>query len=208
MRVRNISLFGLLAFVTCAAIGISHAITSLRLVRANAELAALRKRLELIEVKDTDHIAARRLPSAEKNVHRWAIRLPDAKSKLLYANWGSSQLSGIRDITAKSARVFELDVDSDTHEATIAIRANRNPNDPKWGTLHVEHGGGSSVIAIDPQTTSLLMGDMPSRSEAIGDSPTTRTAASPITLFAIESTGDPKFAFCLWLDKRNEPDGG
>lgn len=206
MQTRNISLLGLLAFATCAAIGISHVITSLRLARANAELAALRQRLELIEVKDTDRIAARRLPSTEENVHRWAIRLPDSKSKRLYANWGA-QLTGIRDIHAKSVSVFKLEVDPDTLEATIVIRAKRNPIDPKWGSLEVEHGNDVSIIAIDPQTTSLLMGDVPSSSEGIGDSPVTRAAASPMTLIETESNGDPKIAFCLWLDEPNGPDG-
>lgn len=206
MRLRHLSLLGLFAIMTCAAIGASHVVTSLRLERANAELAALRKRLELMEVSEPDQVAARRLPSAEKNVRRWAIRLPDAKSKRLYANWGPAQLAEIRDITAKSARVFELVVDSDTHEATIELRADRNADDPKRGVLRVEHGGGASIIAIDAPTTSLLMGDAPSSSEAIGDSPTIRSAASPITLFATEATGEPKVSFCLWIDRRNRSD--
>lgn len=105
MRIHHISLLGLLAMMTCAALGVSHVITSYRLWRANAELAALRQRLELISVDDTHLIAARRLPSSDPNVQRWAVRFPGTSSKCLYANWGSKPLSDIRDTHSKSTRI-------------------------------------------------------------------------------------------------------
>ena len=208
MRIQNISLLGLLAIVACAAIGVSHTITSLRLWRANAELALLRQRLELLSVNDTDQIAARRLPSSDPNVQRWAVRIPDASSNLLYVNWGAIPLSEIRDIHSKSTRAFQLAPDPSTHESVIVVRAERNANDPERGLLKIETGGNVSVIVIPPETTSLLMGDLARMSEAIGDTPVARLATSSITLFATESNGTPKSAFCLWLDTPRKPDGG
>ena len=207
MRNQNISLLGLLAIVACAAIGVSHAITSFRLSRVNNELATLRQRLELIPVADPDFIAARRLPSTDENIHRWAVRLPNTNSKVLYANWGSSPTSDLQDIKAKSARIFQLAPDLATREAMIRFTVSRNPNDPQWGSLKIESGD-VSIIAIGPEVTSLLMGDTPCRSEAIGDNATTRPASSPITLFAAESSSNPKTAFCLWIDQPPPPDGG
>lgn len=208
MRIRNFSLLGLLTIVACAGIGASHVITSIQLSRANKELAALRKRLELIPVDSADQIAARRLPSSDENVRRWAVRLPQASSKVLYANWGTSSLADIRDINSSSTRVFRLVPDPATQEAAILFRVERNPNDLKWGVLKIEAGNSTSVIAINPEITSLLMGETPCQSEAIGDIPVTRLAVSPITLFATESSGNPKSAFCLWLDQSPRPDGG
>ncbi len=207
MRNQNISLLGLLAIVACAAIGVSHAITSFRLSRANNELATLRQRLELIPVADPDLIAARRLPSTDENIHRWAVRLPNANSKVLYANWGSSPTSDLQDIKAKSVRMFQLAPDPATREALIQFTVSRNPNDPKWGSLKIETGD-VSIIAIGPEITSLLMGKTPCRSEAIGDTAVTRPASSPITLFTTESNSSPKTAFCLWMDQPPPPDGG
>jgi hypothetical protein len=74
MRVRNVSLLGLLAIIACVALGISHVITSVRLARVNSELSTLRKRLELIGVADTEHIAARQLPSSNQHTLRSAGR--------------------------------------------------------------------------------------------------------------------------------------
>ena len=70
MRIRNISLLGLLAIVSCAAIAISIVITSFGLSGTDRELASLRQRLELIPVNDPEQIAARRLPSSDEYVHR------------------------------------------------------------------------------------------------------------------------------------------
>ncbi|WP_146458024.1 hypothetical protein [Rubripirellula tenax] len=127
---------------------------------------------------------------------------------MLYANWGSSPLIDIRDNSSQSTRAFQLAPDPATHETSILFRFERNPNDPKWGTLKIETGAGASIITIDSDTTALLMGDIPSRSEAVGDNPVTRGAMSPITLFAIESTANSKLAFCLWLDQPIPQDGG
>ena len=67
MRKTNISLLGFLAVVACVAIGISHALTTFQLYRANTELyradtelATLHQRLDLIPVDDSSHVAARR----------------------------------------------------------------------------------------------------------------------------------------------------
>lgn len=205
MRIQNISLLGLLAMMTCAAIGVSHAITSYRLRRANAELATLRQRLELISVVDTHLIAARRLPSSDPNVQRWTVRVPSTNSKCLYANWGSKPLSDIRDLHSKSIHLFQLAPDPSTHETAIVVRVERNPGDSKRGTVTFEIGTGTSVIAIDHDITSLLMGEVPCSSSSIGDSPTTRPTDSLITLLEIESNQNPKSAFCLWLDQSVAP---
>jgi len=207
MRTQNISLPGLLAIVACAAIGISHAITSFRLSRANTELAALRQRLELIPVENLDLVAARQLPSTDENTHRWAIRIPGGATKVLCANWGSSSLSEIQDVKHNSTRTFQLTPDATTREATIRFTVQRNPNDPEWGSLTIDTGD-VTMIAIDPELTSLLMGETQSRTEAIGDSAVTRLASSPITIFATESIGNQKASFCLWLDDPQPPDGG
>ncbi len=204
MRIHNISLIGLLAMMTCAGLGVSHVITSYRLWRANAELAHLRQRLELISVEDTHQIAARRLPSTDPNVRRWTVRIPDVNSKRLYASWGSKPLADIRDIQSTTVRAFQIVSDPTTHESMIVLRVERNPHEVKRGTITLETGTGKSVIAIDHEITSLLMGEIPCSSKAIGDKPTIRPADSPIILLEIESNQNPKSAFCLWLDQRME----
>lgn len=205
MRLHNISLLGMIAIVTCAAIGISHVITSIRLSRVSAELAALRTRLELIPVEDTDCIAARRLPSTDENVQKWAIRVPKMASIVLYANWGPTLLKDVRDPNARNVRTFKLSPDVVTHESTVTLRVERNLHDSKWGVIRIEHSGNSSSIAIDQTTTSLLTGSTPHWSEAIGDSPATRPLQSSITLFGIESTTSPTASFCLWLEGSQIP---
>jgi len=95
MRIHNVSLIGLLAMMTCAALGVSHVITSNRLWRANTELAILRQRLELIPVENAHYIAARQLPSSDPHVRRWSVRVPADNSKVLYAIWGMKSISDL-----------------------------------------------------------------------------------------------------------------
>ncbi len=207
MRIWNVSLIGILAIVACAALGLSHAITSFRLSRANTELAALRQRLELIPVEDPDFIAARQLPSTDENTHRWAVRIPGSATKVLCANWGSSRLSEMQDVNHGSTRIFKLETDPTTRETTIRLTIQRNPSAPKWGSITIDTGD-VTMVAISPELTSLLMGETPSKSEAIGDNAVTRLASSPITIFATESSGNPQASFCLWLDDPPPPDDG
>ena len=205
--IHNISLRELLVFLTCFAIGISHALTSFRLTRANAELGSLRQRLELIHVDDTNQIAARRLPSSDKHTRRWVIRIPDTVEKQLYANWGSSAISAIRDTTSRTTHAFQLKADPATREASISLRVERDETAPNRGTLKIEAGGNTSVITIDAELASLLIGETACSSEEIGDKPVTRHASSAITLFAAETTGNSPISFCLWLDKSPTSDG-
>ncbi len=201
MRIKQISLLGLLAIMTCVALGISHVITSYRLRRANAELAALRQRLELIPVEDTRQIAARQLPSSDLHVRRWAIRVPADNPMALYANWGMKSASDLRDVRSQSTRTFRLVPDPATHEATIVFRVETNPTDRQHGAVTFESGASKSVIAIDQEIISLLTGETPSVSMSIGEKPTARHADSPMTLLEIETNQDPKIGFCLWLDQ-------
>ncbi|MFO0818491.1 MAG: hypothetical protein U1A77_11155 [Pirellulales bacterium] len=199
--VRNVSLRELLVCVTCFAIGSSHVITSLRLSRANAELAALRQRLELIPVDDTNHLAARRLPSSDKQTKRWTIRIPSTVEKQLYVNWGSGSIAAIRDPRSPTVRSFPLKPDPATHETSIAIRVELNEAAPSRGTLKIELPGNTQIIAIDAELASLLLGRTASGSEEIGDKPVVRQASSAITLFATEAKGGSPFSFCIWLDQ-------
>ena len=199
--VRNISLRELLVCVTCFAIGSSHVVTSLRLSRANAELAALRQRLELIPVDDTNHLAARRLPSSDKQTRLWTIRVPSTVEKQLYVNWGSGSIADIRDRSSPTARTFPLRPDPATHETSIAFHVERNEAAPSRGTLKIELSGNTQIIAINAELASLLLGETASGSEEIGDKPVARHASSAVTLFATEATGGPPVSFCLWLDE-------
>ncbi len=208
MRRHNISLLGLLAIVTCFAIGISHVITSLRLARSNAELAALRKRLELIDVDDTNQIAARRLPTSEQFVHRWTVRLPNPKEKRLYANWGTTSLGDLCDPNASGLHAFDLAPNPDTHETFVQLRFVRNPNDPSWGSVVIEIDGKTSHITVNPEVVSLLMGDTPKRITSVSNSPTIRSAMEPLTLYSVESTSGVTNALCLWIDNAKPPGGG
>jgi hypothetical protein len=200
MQIQKISLVGLIAIITCVALGISHTLTSLRLLRANIELLALRKRLEMIPVNDPDQIAARRLPSSDNHVRRWAIRVPPNVAKTLYANWGESALTNIQNTDSKSAHKFQLKPDPATNESLISLRVERNGADPARGTLKIESGENVSIIAIDSKTTSLLMGEIPCRSEAVGDNAVVRSAGSPVILFATEATENNSASFSLWLE--------
>lgn len=206
-QIRNISLRELLVCVTCFAIGTSHAITSLRLSRANSELGALRERLELIPADDTNQIAARRLPSSDKHTRRWVIRIPDTVEKQLYANWGSSTISDIRDTKSRTTHAFQLKADPATREVSLSLRVERNETAPNRGTLKIEAGGNTSVITIDAELASLLIGETACSSEEIGDKPVTRHASSAITFVATETTGDSPISFCLWLDNSPPSDG-
>ena len=208
MRTRNVSLLGLLAIVSCFAIGISHVITSIRLVRANDELTGLRQRLELIDVDDTDQIAARRLPTSEQFVNRWAVRLPDPKNKRLYANWGTAPLTELCDLDAAGLRTFDLAPNSDTHETFVQMRFVRNPNDPKWGSVVIEIDGSTSHITVNPEIVSLLVGNVPTKTISVSDSPTIRSSTSPLTLYSVESTSGDETALCLWIDSAERQDGG
>lgn len=199
IRTQQISLLGLLAIMTCVALGISHVITSYRLWLANTELATLRQRLELIPVEDTRSIAARQLPSSDPHVRRWTVRVPNAGSKFLYANWGTKPLAEIRDLHASSTQTFRLVPDPSTHEATIVFRVETNP--ANHGAVIFEVGATKSVVAIDQEITSLLTGETPCTSASIGEKPSMRPAESTITLLEIESNQTPKVGFCLWLDQ-------
>ncbi len=201
MRIKQISLLGLLAITTCAALSISHGITSYRLWRANTELTTLRQRLELIPVEDPRQIAARQLPSSDPHVRRWAVRIPSAGSKVLYANWGTKPLAEIRDLHANTTHAFSLVPNTSTHEATIVLRVETNPTDPKHGTVTFEVGDSKSAVAIDQEITSLLTGETACSSASIGEKPSLRPADSPMTLLEIESNQTPKIGFCLWLDR-------
>lgn len=201
MRIKQISLLGLLAIMTCAALGVSHVITSYRLWRANTELATLRQRLELIPVEDTRQIAARQLPSSDPHVRRWTVRVPNAGSKLLYANWGTKPLAEIRDLHASSTQAFRLVPDPSTLEETIVFRVEPNPTNPKHGEVTFEVGARKSVVAIDQEITSLLTGETPCSTASIGEKPSIRPADSPMTLLEIESNQTPKIGFRLWLDQ-------
>lgn len=88
------------------------------------------------------------------------------------------------------------------------MRFVRNPADPAWGAVHIEIGGKLRDSTINPDITSLVMGDTPSRTTSVGDSPTIRGSAASITLFASGSTSNPKVAICLWLDGLSTSDGG
>lgn len=201
MRIKQISLLGLLAITTCAALGISHIITSYRLWRANTELTILRQRLELIPVEDPRQIAARQLPSPDPHVRRWSVRVPNAGSQVLYANWGTKPLAEIRDLHASSTHAFTLVPDPSTHEATIVLRVEMNPTSPQNSTVTFEVGDSKSVFAIDQEVTSLLTGETACSSSSIGEKPSLRPADSPMTLLEIESNQTPKIGFCLWLDQ-------
>lgn len=205
-RLRKISLLGLLAIVTCFAIGISHAITSYRLARANAELTTLRERLDLIDVDDTDQIAARRLPTSEQFVRRWVVRLPNPKDKLLCANWGMAPLDDLRDPDASGLRTFDLDPDPNTHETFVQIRFVRNSNDPNWGSVVIEIDGKTSDITVNPEILALLMGDTPSRTFTVSDSPAVRASTSSLRLYSVESTAGDDVSFCIWIDNA-QPQG-
>ena len=198
MRKTNISLLGLLAIVACAAIAVSHAITSFRLSRANTELATLRQRLELIPVDSPGVVAVRQLPSTDERTRRWAVRIPDATNKVLCVNWGSSSLVETQNVNSASTRTFEISPDPTTRESAIQFTVQRNPNDPNWGSITIDTGN-ISMISVTPEITSLLLGETPSRSEAIGDTAVTRSARSPVTVFAIESNSKTE-SFSLWLD--------
>jgi hypothetical protein len=201
MRIKQISLLGLLAITTCVALSISHSITSYRLWHANKELTTLRQRLELIPIEDVRQIAARQLPSSDPRVRRWAVRIPITGSKVLYANWGTIPLAEIRDLRANSTHAFSLVPDPSTHEATIVLRVETNATNPKHGTVTFEVGDSKSVVAIDQEITSLLTGETACSSASIGEKPALRPADSPMTLLEIESNQTPKIGFCLWLDQ-------
>lgn len=208
MRNFKVSLLGLLLIVSCFAIGISHIITSFQLERSNTELAALRKRLELIDVQDTHQIAARRLPTSQEFVNRWAVRLPNPKEKRLYANWGTVPLAELCHLKASGLRSFELVPDPDTHETFVQLRFARNPNDTNWGSVVIDIDGKTSHITVNPKITSLLMGDTPAKSISISDSPTIRAAASALTLYSMESSTGDVTSFCLWIDAIEPMDSG
>ena len=147
-----------------------------------------------------------RLPT--QHVRRWAIRIPGGEPRVIAANWGLSPLADIQDIAAKSVRTFELDLDPATHEEMVLFRVQRNENDPAWGILKFEIGDNHSTIAIGPEITSLLMGETPARSEAVGDKSVARSLNSSITLFSIEATGTETSSFCLWLAQIPQTNGG
>ncbi len=202
------SLLGLLAILTCFAIGISHVITSFRLARSNAELTTLRDRLALIDVDDTDQIAARRLPTSEQFVSRWAVRLPNPKEKLLYANWGMAPLDDLRDLDASGLRTFDLAPDPNTHETFVQIQFARNPNDPNWGSVVIEIDGKTSDMTVNPEILALLMGETPSRTFTVSDSPTVRASTSSLKLYSVESTAGDDVSFCIWIDNAQPQDDG
>jgi hypothetical protein len=206
--IRRMSVRELLLCVTCFAIGNSHVITSFKLSRANAELGSLRQRLELIHVDNTNQIAARRLPSSDKHTRRWAIRIPNTVEKQLYANWGPSAISEIRDITSPTTHAFQLTTEPATQEALLALRVERNEVAPNRATLKIEVAGNTTIITIDAELASLLIGEKACSSEEIGDKAVTRAASSAITLFATETTGNSSVSFCLWLDDKPPPPDG
>ncbi len=125
---------------------------------------------------------------------------------LMLWNWGSSQLLDIQNIKKNSVHIFQLTPDPVTREAAIEFSVQGNPNDPQKGTLKIVTGD-VSIISISPEIVSLLMGNVPCSSEAVGDVAVTRASSSPIMLFAMESSGTPKTAFCLWLDDPPQSDG-
>jgi hypothetical protein len=127
--------------------------------------------------------------------------VPNAGSKLLYANWGTKPLAEIRDLHASSTQTFRLVPDPSTHEATIVFRVEMNPTSPKHGAVTFEVGDCKSVFAIDQEVTSLLTGEIACSSSSIGEKPSLRPADSPIVLLEIESNQTPKIGFCLWLDQ-------
>lgn len=208
MRNLKVSLLGLLAIVTCFAISISHVITSVRLARSNSELTALRKRLELIDVPNTNQIAARRLPTSEEFVNRWAIRLPNPREKRLYANWGTASLTEVCDLNAPGLRSFDLAPDPDTHEMFVQLRFLRNPNDPNWGSVVIDIDGKTAHITVNPQIVSLLMGDGPTTTISVSDSATIRASTSTLTLYSVESSTGGGPSLCLWIDNAEPGDGG
>ncbi|MCA9211592.1 MAG: hypothetical protein KDB27_00885 [Planctomycetales bacterium] len=205
MQTRNISLIGLLAIVTCFAIGISHFITSMRLARTDAELRALRERFELINVDDPDQIAARRLPTSEQFVNRWAVRLPNHETKRLYLNWGSKTVNTLQDVHAPDVREFTLEPEPDTRETFVQMRFARNPNDPTWGSVVIEIDGTASHCTVNPKIVSLLMGDQPKRTSSVSDSPTIHSPTAPLTLYSVESTSGDTAGLCLWIDNAKKP---
>ena len=189
MRQSRVSLIGLFAFVTCGVLATSHVITSLRLRRANEVLAQLRSRVDLMAVPDTDRIAARRLPTTEDHVHRWAIRLPADVAYKLYVSISSLPASGFPASDAKSTRAIELTTDPDTQETTVSVEFARNPNDPRWGSITVDVGDSVQKIAVAPELTEVLMGDVPRSIEAIGEKAVTRDGTRPVQLLSVRPSG-------------------
>lgn len=127
----------------------------------------MRQRLELIPAEDARQIAARQLPSSDPHVRRWAVRIPIAGSKVLYANWGTKPLAEIRDLHANTTHTFSLVSDTSTHEATIVLRVETPPTNAKHGTVTFEVGDSKSVVAIDHEITSLLTGETACSSASI-----------------------------------------
>jgi hypothetical protein len=192
--------------VTIVALSISHVVTSLKLARTGAELKALRERLKLTPVEGADVIAARSLPTSDKDVRRWTVFLPNDKPKMLYVNFGEATLPAIRNATAKSTSKLRVAPDPVTHETWVELSVEANPNNPEWGSIWIKSAAGSSMIAIDPPTLSLLLGKLPGEGHSVGDRVITRSSDEPMILFEFESQGSPKAAFCLWLD--DPPPGG
>jgi hypothetical protein len=117
---------------------------------------------------------------------------------VLYVNWGVSPISDIQNVKGDSVRMFHLNPDPATREAAIQITVQGNLHDSQSGSLKIDTGD-VSIISISAEITSLLMGNIPCQSEAVGDAPIIRAASSAITLFATESSSNPKTAFCLWI---------
>ena len=205
MKFQQISLLSLLAIVAGVAVSISHVFTSVRLSRANVELAALRQRLELLPVDDTAPIAIRRLPSTDQYVHRWAIRVPRDEPFILAANWGDLALADVCNIESPTVQTFKLDLDPATNEGTVVFRVLADDEDPSPGVLRFEVGDKHSTFKIPPTITALWMGEASVRSESVGDGVATRSLMSPIQIFGIEATGKKRPRFVRGSKKTQQP---
>ena len=209
MKKLNLSLLGLFAITTCVVIGASHVITSMQLARTKAELSVLRDRLDLIDVKDTQLIAARRLPTSQQFTNRWVIRIPTPEGKRVYANWGKGTLD---ELCAPNPigrlRTFDIKPNTETHETFVEMRLVRNSNDPKWGSVIIELDGAASDMTVEPKIFSVLTGETANRVITVTDSPTARSPKSSLKLYSVESTSGPPIAFCLWIDDVRPSEGG
>ncbi len=139
MRLKNVSLIGLFAIVACAAMAISHVITSLRLSRANEELTSLRHRLALTDVPDTNLVAARSLPSASPNAFGWAVRVPAGIDYKLRIGIGDVSPNGLPLSESATSQSIDLVPDRDTHEAYVAFTVAEGERG--YGAIHVDAGG-------------------------------------------------------------------
>lgn len=177
MRVRQISIRGLLLLVALVGFAISYAINFSRMRTAESELAKLRDEVGYLQPSDVGEVAAVRVLADQPLTWQARVRIPAGKSyRMAYSGLWTAARQAPEWFAAHPMR---------PGESTIIVRVLKDPRDDRWKmSTIIRHADGVSRIAtaLPDEISSVFRGSHDVISAGVGRQTVTRPGGESLRI--------------------------